>query len=278
MGLAMVRDDSSNRLPDFLIMGAAKSGTTSLYHYLTQHPDIFMSYPLKEPRLFTDIDRIRTYFWQKRGIEILSIEDLIENYMLQGYQGEKLFGEATADYTVGTFSQQYHIPQKIKKINPQMKFIYILRNPFERIVSNYLHILNLGLTTNADINSFFEPNNRHGQIMLSTSLYYQQLKYYLTEFEREQFKIVIFEELISKPQQHLSDIFTFLGLDNYGYSSYNFQAYNCSNKNLGTLCLKFDVRNYQFLVDLFRTDTLKLENFLHRSLNLWDFSPQSWAI
>jgi hypothetical protein len=279
----MKEDWLFERLPDFLIIGAAKSGTTSLYHYLRKHPNIFMSYPLKEPRLFTDIERVRSYFLKKQGIEIASLKDLIRDYMLQGYQGEKLFGEATAEYTVGSMSRIYEIPNKIRKIDSKLKFIYILRNPFSRIISNYLHLLNVEPTLDENINEFFVDGNEHGLLMVLTSLYYRQLEVYLQFFDKKQFKVILFEEFIVTPQRHLSELCSFLDLEDHTYHESDFLVHNASNYskhkgNSWNSCLKFSEKNYEKLLNMFMMDIPKLESFLDRSLQLWDLSKKTWVV
>ena len=62
-----------NPTPNFVIIGAQKSGTTSLYEYLRAHPDVFMSSPLKEPGYFLGPDVV-PQFWKRRGIDVASPE------------------------------------------------------------------------------------------------------------------------------------------------------------------------------------------------------------
>ena len=81
-------------LPNFLIIGAQKSGTTSLYEYLRWHPDIFMSFPMKEPGLFLGTRGARS-LWAHKGIDVPSLRHLLDQHMLHGHRGERLFGEAS---------------------------------------------------------------------------------------------------------------------------------------------------------------------------------------
>ena len=136
--------------PNLLIMGAMKSGTTSLYHYLRQHPDIFMSSPLKEPQYFLPFPMAKQKLYETWGELSPSIgtkRDILQHYMLKGYDNEKIFGEATTNYTLGSIPARTDLPKRIHRANPSMRFLYIIRNPFERIVSNYLHIRQKNRTT-----------------------------------------------------------------------------------------------------------------------------------
>ena len=94
--------------PNLLIIGAQKSGTTSLYHYLKIHPHVFMSNPLKEPGYYWRFDKVKDYFARK-GITIESRHDLLANHMLKNYKGEPVFGEASTYYTIGNYRTNYKI-------------------------------------------------------------------------------------------------------------------------------------------------------------------------
>lgn len=105
-------------LPNFLIVGAARAGTTSLYYYLKQHPDVFMS-PKKEIDFF-DVDKNF-----EKGL------DWYERYF-EGYTGQKAIGEASPLYMY-----LEKVPKRIAKVIPDVKLIFILRNPVDRAYSHY---------------------------------------------------------------------------------------------------------------------------------------------
>lgn len=260
-------------IPNFLIIGAQKAGTSSLYSYLNKHPDIFMSTPVKEPGFFLPFDEVKKDYaekWIKTYRKKLnSKEDLLKNYMKDGYNGENYFGEASTYYTHSNQSDKFEIPKKIHQIKPDMKFIYILRNPLSRIVSNYVMRFNRKNTTD----SF----NDHLHTCISTSLYWNQLNKYLKYFSKTQFKIIIFEEFISNYQTTLSEIFTFLGVSDYIYDE-KFKILHKSDKSkFSNIELKYSINNYNKIIKLIIDDKLKMENFLNKSIDVWDLSSESWT-
>lgn len=194
-------------VPNFVIMGAQKSGTTSLHEYLKVHPDIFMSSPLKEPGYFLG-DEVVPRFWKIRGLEVASREDLLARHMLQGYRGQRLFGDSSTYYTIGRRSRREAVPQRMAQVNPGMKFIYMLRDPIDRIRSNYLHSLRRG-STNGSIREFL--GQPEGRIAVMTSLYHFQLEAFLEHFDASQFHVLVFEEFLQNPARHMRNIFEFLG-------------------------------------------------------------------
>lgn len=147
------------KLPNFFIVGSAKSGTTSIYNYLKQHPDIFMS-PIKETHYFsTDIDsskfrpdyaanlNINIDSWldgdQKKEIFHAFVKDWDKYLKLFKNSGnQKAIGEVTNSYL---YSKE--AAKNIRSKFPEGKIIMILRNPVERAFSHFLMDLKSGLET-----------------------------------------------------------------------------------------------------------------------------------
>lgn len=201
--------------PDFIIAGASKSGTSSIYYYLSHHPQVLL--PHKK-----EID----FFWQnyQRGIEwylahFPSITD----------QDDFLTGEATPNYL--RFPQ---VATRIKATCPQTKIIILLRNPVDRAISWHHHKLNTGLTkvdlasaiaseisrlatiTEAEITNtgFHEPDN------ILSSLYLYKLKPWIELLGREQFLILKSEDFYLNSMSQMETVFQFLGLPNCTLSTY----------------------------------------------------------
>ena len=188
---AFSTEEKKGRLPDFIIIGAAKSGTTTLHKYLCRHPQVFMS-KMKEPIFFSD-DSVFT-----RGLE--------------WYQS--LFADAKMDQICGEASTQYtlwphtpDVPRRIAQISKDIKFIYIMRNPVERTYSHYEH-----LYMRAGLMVTFEEALERTDIIVA-SLYKQQIERYLRIFPRESFLFLLFEELIMGPDATLERVQRFLGVD-----------------------------------------------------------------
>ena len=135
----MKTKETEIKLPNFLIVGAAKSGTTSLYHYLKQHPEIYMS-PVKEPKFIT----AQFLSFPFKGIGDEKVEqNIVKSYneycnLFKDVSKEKIIGEASPD-NLYFFEKAINIIIYHLK-NP--KIIIILRNPIERAFSAYMYFIN----------------------------------------------------------------------------------------------------------------------------------------
>jgi hypothetical protein len=201
-------------LPNFLIIGAAKSGTTALYQFLLEHPEIYMS-PDKEPHYFA-LSR-KTITFTGPGSDYLNsrIRTLSEY--------ERLFADVTNERAVGEASTQYlYFPWTALNIRhhlPDVKLIAILRNPVDRAYSAYLHRVKRGLEQLSFEDALADEAVRMRQNWDPVSfykeggLYARQLERYLQLFDASQLKVLTYEEFKSHPQAVLEELFTFLGVD-----------------------------------------------------------------
>ena len=194
--------------PNLVILGAQKSGTTSLHHYLDQHPDIFMSKPIKEPGFFLN-EKNAISLMKKVGININSRKDLLDNHMINGYDNEKYFGDSSTYYTLGKRSRQQNIPKRMRQmIGPnKAKFIYLLRDPIKRLESNYLHMIQKKYIRD-DVT--FKTYLKMFPDAILTSMYSYQLDHYLQFFPKNSFLILLFEELTIMPKKSLEKVSSFL--------------------------------------------------------------------
>ncbi|NMG60155.1 sulfotransferase [Geitlerinema sp. P-1104] len=215
-------------LPNFLIIGAAKCGTTSLYRYLEQHPEIYMSRN-KEPKFFAlegaDLDSF-TGPGDASWLKNQTITDL-GNYetLFEGVKDEKAIGEASTIYLYSP-----NCPQTIKHYIPDAKLIVLLRQPIQQAFSMFLHHLRSGfyqeyLAENEPsyLEQHFAEDFLKSDELDDTWLYhwhykqmgayYSQLKRYLDVFERHQIKVFLFQDLKQNPTQLLRETFEFLGVD-----------------------------------------------------------------
>ena len=177
---------------NLIIIGAQKSGTTTLYKYLAAQHQIHMSYPIKEPGYFCDLDFIQQFFESHGGYHIDSREQLYRRLMLKGYAGQAIFGEASTYYTYGERSRLQQIPQRILQYGgSNVKLIYIMRDPAERMRSHYLHIIR-NSNTSGDYSKVF---NEVKDIMVKTSCYHYQLQPYVETFGRDNLLLLEFDEL-----------------------------------------------------------------------------------
>lgn len=213
----MIGERSVANLPTFFIIGATKSGTSSLYHYLKQHPDVFMS-GVKEPHFFgfepdTEVWEIRNGKRQKNSF-------IITDY--KAYQD--LFRTASPAQARGEASVMYmYLPgsaTRIKTHVPEAKLIAVLRNPVERAYSAYLHFVREAeepCATFADALAA-EPTRvaegwaarYHYQEM---GFYARQLSRFYDEFSAEQIRVFLYDDFKRDPQGVSRSIYRFIGVD-----------------------------------------------------------------
>ena len=177
-------------LPNFLIIGAAKAGTTSLHSYLAVHPQIHMSRH-KELAFFDD--RLR---WSK-GL------DWYKSYFDSSYP---VNGESSPQYTIHPTATG--VPERIKQVLGAPKLIYIVRDPIDRLLSEYTQIWDLW--PDADP---FELATINSATPYHCSCYFTQLSRYLTLFPKENILMLVLERLNTKPVETLQQVFHFLGVD-----------------------------------------------------------------
>lgn len=202
-------------MPDFLVIGAPKAGTTSLNHYLSQHPQIFMS-PNKEPHFFAFEGNQPNYQGPADDRAWLNTKSVID---LADYQ--QLFAEATAGQMCGEASTMYlYLEESCDRIHhylPQIKLIAFLRNPVERAYSHYKHMRRDGREWETDFSQALKkeaerveqgwaPAWHYRQV----GLYHDQLQRYLEKFDTKQLKIYLYDDLLQDPQAVYRSIFEFL--------------------------------------------------------------------
>lgn len=202
-------------LPNFLIIGAAKAGTTALWHYLRQHPELYMSRH-KEPRFFALYGQPLAFQGPGDQTRFNFVTDFQDYQQLfADVQDEKAIGEASPWYLyVKTAAPA------IKEMLPGVKLVAVLRDPVDRAFSNYLHAVNEGLeplptfreamdAEAARIRENWSPRFHYK----SKGFYYRQLQHYLEFFDREQLKIYLYEDLTNEPEALFADLFEYLGVD-----------------------------------------------------------------
>lgn len=259
---------SSKPTPNFLIIGANKAGTTSLYHYLSCHPEIFMS-KIKEPNYFKHTPFDPEYL--KKWCNGAKNKEQLLDFMLEGYNGERMFGEASTAYS-GQNSN--HLAEYIYKSHPNMKFIYIIRNPIGRIVSRYLYLLSIG-----KIKEDFNTSLQDIETFLTHSLYYKQISHYLKYFDQTRIKVVIFEEFTKDPKITLSQIFEFLEVKKINIDPNLLKKYNKSvnRKKYKSNELKFTRENYDRMANPIIKDIAQMEKLINKPLSkIWDVSDDKW--
>jgi hypothetical protein len=220
--------------PNFFIVGAPKAGTTSLYHYLAQHPDIYMS-PLKEPSYFSLELRPGNFETKARAEVERSIEE-VRRYVY-GSMTEKrsnglvcewedylhLFARATNQRAIGEASVSYlwskTAAEGISSRIPNAKIIMILRAPQERAFSHYQQKITDGSLTQSFRDYVKASLSVSGEYIsvyrpfLEIGLYAEQVQRYLAHFPRERVGIWIYEETKARPREFMRELLEFLKVD-----------------------------------------------------------------
>ncbi|GAB4527109.1 MAG: sulfotransferase [Pleurocapsa sp.] len=291
-------------LPNFLIIGAAKAGTTALHEYLQQHPQIYLT-PTKETNFFAFAGQEINF--RGPGDEALkdfSITDLSSyEAQFEGVTTEIAIGEACPSYL--------YYPQAATKINqyiPDARLIVILRDPVERAYANFLHIVRDDREPCRDFASALQDEGRRIAENWEWFWHYIQVGYYGKQLQRyyeifapSQIKVYLYEDLKEKPIALLQDIFSFLQVDNTFVPDMALRPnksgmpknkllhqiltkpnpiktllkplfsakirQKIQHQNLNTPQIFSEVR--QQLIDLYRTDILQCQDLIQRDLSAW---------
>jgi len=193
------------RWPNLFIVGAPKAGTTSLHAYLKESPDIFMS-SIKEPNFFS-AKTIPDNTTKKMIRDKKKYLELFKNVI-----NKKYLGESSPSYL-----SDPEAPKLIHEVSPNAKIIISLRDPVERIFSNYLMNYNLGklkLSFHETIQkSLKEKNSTTLLFRISRAgLYFDDVNRYLEKFGSDNVEIIIFEELVLDLDKTVEKILNFLGV------------------------------------------------------------------
>lgn len=204
-----------DKTPSFMIIGAARAGTTALYDLVRQHPQVFMS-AIKEPNYFAfegePLD------WRGPGNEF------VNNSVARWEDYTALFADAPAGMAMGEATPLYlWAPDAAKRIRarlPDVKMIAVLRNPIEQAFSHYLYARAQMIEPldNFEAALQAEPQRLadHWQPLFQYSTfprYAEQLRRFYAEFPADQLKIFLYEDYRSDPKTMLSQIFAFIGVD-----------------------------------------------------------------
>jgi hypothetical protein len=292
--------------PNLFIVGAAKSGTTSLHNYLNQHPDIFMCNP-KEPHYLINkeigVDRIPVGVTEKSEYENLFIEG----------EDKKYRGESSVMYLM---YPEIVIPKIKKEYDENTKVIIMLRNPVERAYSGFHHVKRYNIKENIqDFTKAWEvseeryfnqkdmtPASRYQEL----GLYYKQVKSYLNEF-KDNLHIIIYDDYKFDFKSEMKKVFEFLEVGNIEIDSDKRHMVGgwqwedewlkklMMNKNLLKSTVKMLIpfkglrksirkkiqknntvevqqmieKERIMMKEFYRTDVQKLSGLLNRKLNFW---------
>ncbi len=206
-------------LPNFIVIGAAKAGTTSLHWYLAEHPEIFMT-KVKDPGYFAyGVDGEGQLLWGEPERHVFPVRTLAEY--------EALFADAGGAKAVGEASTTYlecpEAPGRMRALLPAVRVLCSIRHPVDRAYSDYImHLRRRGLpfdparelTASA---AWARPESRWMRI----GRYHEQLMRYYEAFPREQIRVLVFDDLRRHPQAFTRDVYRFLGVDDSFVPDFN---------------------------------------------------------
>jgi Sulfotransferase family len=202
-------------LPDFLVIGAPKAGTTALHVALGRHPEVFMS-AVKEPKFFLtdgpppsgggpgDAATYRKYVWRRQDYEAL----------FAGAPKSARLGESTTLYL-----RSADAIGRIRKTIPDVKLIAVLRDPVDRAHSNWTHLHSAGLEAEHDFRRACALEDERAAAgwaqfwqYLRQGKYGEQLEYLYSVFPREQVLLLMYRDLRERPIETLDRVCAFLGV------------------------------------------------------------------
>lgn len=227
-------------LPDFIIIGAQKGGTTSLFSYLALHPQILPGIK-KEINFFT-LKYHKGLPWYKAHFPLKK-------------SSEEITGEASPHYIFDEYA-----PERMSQIVPQCKVIALLRNPVERAISHYFHAVRVNMENLPLREALLIEEERMLDIAKNPArktvsyshasykkkgIYSEQIKHYLRYFPMAQILIIESERFFNNPDEVLKEVFRFLSVDE------SFQAKNLKPLNIGKNRKRVDSEIYEYLTEYF---------------------------
>jgi len=294
--------------PNFLIIGAAKSGTTTLYEQLKMHHKVFMQKIKKTNYFALKNNKIK---FLKETVARGYYEDFV--YNLEDYLA--LFHDCDKYKAIGEASPIYlfdkDAPYEIKKMIPDVKLIVILRNPIERAFSNFLmHHPGIGYETTKNFIEALELEEERkknnwwwGFYYKEAGLYSIQLERYFSLFKRSQILILLYEELKDNPDVVYSKIADFLNISPFftdPQKQYNAtkiprirsiekllqnkylsfigrmlftkksrQFFKKTIRSINSTKISITDEEYNYLIEYFENDIKKLEKMLNLNLKHW---------
>jgi hypothetical protein len=213
-------------LPNFLIIGAAKCGTTSIHNYLGQHPEVFTS-PTKEPHFFADFDpnKLAEHSFKYGHNKVQNSSDYY-----------RLFNDS-ADYKIrmeSSVSTLFYSKAmiKAKEMLGNPKVLIVLRNPIDRAYSNYMHHVRDENETLSFEDALNQENQRAnesywwGYQYKKVGLYFEQVEMALKTFGLENVMVVLFEDFLNSKAEVLCDLCNFIKID----ENFQFDTSSIGNK------------------------------------------------
>jgi lipopolysaccharide transport system ATP-binding protein len=252
--LSRMLNSGQRQLPSFLIIGTAKGGTTSLFRYLEEHPDV--ATPVKKEISFFCTHYHRGITWYRSHFPLIGEMNRM---------GKNITGEASPYYLSHPLA-----PERVQSLLPDVRLIVLLRNPVERAISNYKHIRRLGFEPESfenaiklesertageedkiiSIKNYFSLNHQYHSY-LNRGVYWKELERWFKYFPRKSFLIINSETFYHAPEESYRRVLDFLQLSHH--TPEEFVPFNKSKDNMVV-----SAETIQWLEDYFRPHNEKL--------------------
>jgi hypothetical protein len=203
------------RLPNFVVIGAPKCGTTSLYYYLRQHPDVYL--PERKELHYFSYEHMRQLVGGPGDAHIVSmICQTLDDY-------KSFYSDVHGEHAIGDISPSYFyfsdVSERIKDELDSPKIVILVRDPIHKAFSQYMHLIR----DNRETLEFFDALNAEGRRIAEgwaalwryaeSSVYTTRIQKYLDVFGSDRVRIIRFEDLTTSCYTTLEDLFRFIGVD-----------------------------------------------------------------
>lgn len=241
-----------NRKFDFIGIGTKKSGSSAMWNFILQHPNVYSDHAdygfSKEPNYFnTDCkDTLPTKF------------DTLYDYW-NSAPSDQLLGEFTI-----TYIESKAVLEKIKNHNPNVKIIAILRNPADRFYSEFNMHNNVKMEwRNESVEQLLQGENWTEHSHIQKSLYADKIKSVFDVFDKDRVHFVKYEEFLDDPQKTMDEVFSFLGV--------NPSLYTHIDRKIHTIPYIESLResSRKTLIDFFMSDIVQVEQLLGWDCSDW---------
>ncbi len=200
-------------LPNLIIIGAQKCGTSGLHYHLGLHPEVSMSKPKELNFFIEERNWGRGEDWYRRHFD----------------PNAKVRGEASPNYTA--FPQHVGVPERMASVVPEAKLIYLIRDPLERIAAHWVHNYAKRREKGTLAETLTHPNTSY----VTRSLYAMQLERFLAHYPKEQILVFQQSELRHKRMETLRQVFEFIGVDpDFNHPRFEQERHQTSGKTRAT--------------------------------------------
>lgn len=262
--------------PDFVLIGAAKSGTSALYHFLRQHPGIFMS-ANKEPNYFA-LQSQPVMFTGPGDVSINS-RSVTKQQEYQALFAQKKPGQLSGEAST-LYLYDERAPMNLRRQRPEARLIAILRNPVERAFSSFLHTRRDKREPLTDFSAALiaepariEAGWSHLWHYQRAGHYAEQVERYLHYFPREQLLFLLYDDLLLNPDEVLDQLLAFLGLSNCREIDTS-RRYNASGTARSARLQRWIVRPSAVKTRIGRVLPVGMRFAIARTLQEWNVSRE----